>query len=97
MKDAKIGIYISWLDSKPDKFEVVGSSPTMPTICLNGFKMKVNFYYGDEVLLVKRMSCIPNVDDEVEYMGHWFKVADRLFHLGKMISEVDIYLKIAVE
>ena len=28
----KIGIYISWLDSEPDKFEVVGSSPTMPTI-----------------------------------------------------------------
>lgn len=26
-----IGIYISWLDSEPDKFEVVGSSPTMPT------------------------------------------------------------------
>lgn len=26
-----IGVYISWLDSKPDKFEVVGSSPTTPT------------------------------------------------------------------
>ena len=26
-----LGIYISWLDSEPDKFEVVGSSPTMPT------------------------------------------------------------------
>ena len=26
-----IGVYISWLDSEPDKFEVVGSSPTTPT------------------------------------------------------------------
>ena len=27
-----IGMYISWLDSHPDKVEVVGSSPTIPTV-----------------------------------------------------------------
>ena len=27
-----IGIYISWLDSEPDKFEVVSSSLTVPTV-----------------------------------------------------------------
>lgn len=26
-----IGIYISWLDSDPDKIEVGGSNPSMPT------------------------------------------------------------------
>ena len=25
-------MYISWLDSHPDKVEVVGSSPTIPTV-----------------------------------------------------------------
>lgn len=27
-----IGMYISWLDSHPDKVEAVGSSPTIPTV-----------------------------------------------------------------
>ena len=31
-----IGIYISWLDSEPDKFEVIGSSPIMPTYWSSG-------------------------------------------------------------
>ena len=27
----KFGVYVSWSDCKPDKFEVVGSNPAFPT------------------------------------------------------------------
>ena len=29
---SNIGMYISWLDSHPDKVEVIGSSPIIPTV-----------------------------------------------------------------
>ena len=55
--------------------------------------MKVNFYFGGELLFKKKMSCIPHVGERIEYIRCWLEVTERLFHLDKRIAEVDIHLK----
>lgn len=58
--------------------------------------MKVNFYLNGDFIFKKKMKCVPNVGEHIEYARHWMVVTERLFHVDKRICEVDVYLKNAV-